>query len=126
MSSFLLAELALFQSLTEATECITRQLFRKQPLQADSVSEEVLHHYADKAVSLAERVFTCRALGRTGPDESVQPIRSFVLDGYPVSKLQFWQNPNITGQVAILTAHGCWHVDLTKEGTEEGKPCKSP
>lgn len=67
----------------------------------------------------------CSAIGRTGPDESVQPIRTFVLDGYPVAKLQFWQNPRVTGQVAILTAHGCWHVDLAKEGDQAGKPCKS-
>lgn len=62
-------------------------------------------------------------MGGVGPTDAVPPIRSFVLDAFAITKLQFLQSPTLSGQVAVVTTHGLWHVDLSGEPTEE-KPCK--
>ena len=62
-------------------------------------------------------------MGGVGPTDSVPPIRSFRLDDYVITKLQFLQSPRLRGQVAVVTGHGLWHVDLSGEPTE-AKPCK--
>ena len=46
-------------------------------------------------------------------------VRSFQVDNYAVLKVHFWPNTGHGIHAAIITAHGCWVVDLSSNPGQE-------